>query len=142
MIALIVWVAGMCLAGWIGHRKGTASLGWGLGAIIGWLGAIIMACIPRRFAPVWQGWMARLAPDTRIWPPWATASSPAARFATGPTPPPSLPGRVVGTRSKWADRPTTSTPAGPPGPCRRAPAERRLGPALRHLGGAASQGVL
>ena len=66
MIVLIVWVAGMCLAGWIGHRKGMASLGWGLGAIIGWLGAIIMACIPRRFAPVWQGWMARLAGRGRI----------------------------------------------------------------------------
>lgn len=60
MAVIIIWLAGMCLAGWIGHRKGMTSLGWGLGAGFGIIGAIITVCIPRRFAPVWQGWMRTL----------------------------------------------------------------------------------
>jgi hypothetical protein len=66
MIAIIIWVAGTCLAGWIGHRKGMTSLGWGLGAAFGIVGAVIVACIPRRFAPVWQGWMRKLHGRGRI----------------------------------------------------------------------------
>jgi hypothetical protein len=66
MITIIISLAGMCLAGWIGHRKGMASLGWGLGAAFGIVGAVTIACIPRRFAPVWQGWMRRLHGRGRI----------------------------------------------------------------------------
>lgn len=66
MIAIIIWFAGTCLAGWIGHRKGMTSLGWGLGAVFGIAGAVIVACIPRRFTPVWQGWMRRLHGRGRI----------------------------------------------------------------------------
>jgi hypothetical protein len=66
MVALIVWLASMCLAGWIGRRKDMVSLGWVLGAVIGIIGVVIIACIPRRFAPVWQGWMLRLHGRGRI----------------------------------------------------------------------------
>lgn len=36
------------------------SLGWGLGAAFGIVAAVIIACIPRRFAPAWQVWMGKL----------------------------------------------------------------------------------
>jgi hypothetical protein len=66
MIVIISWLAGVCLAGWIGHRKGMTSLGWGLSAAFGIVGAVIIACIPRRFAPVWQRWMRKLNGRGRI----------------------------------------------------------------------------
>ena len=66
MIVIIIWLAEMCLAGWIGRRKGMTSLGWGLGAAFGIVGAVIIACIPRRFTPVWQRWMRKLNGRGRI----------------------------------------------------------------------------
>ena len=51
---------------WIGHRKGMTSLGWAWVAVFGIAGAVIIACIPRRFTPVWQGWMRRLHGRGRI----------------------------------------------------------------------------
>jgi hypothetical protein len=66
MIAAVIWIAGAFLAGWIGHRKGMTSLGVVLGVVFAFVGAIIMACIPRTFHPVWQGWMRRLHGRGRI----------------------------------------------------------------------------
>ena len=66
MIAIIIWFAAMCLAGWIGHRKGMTSLGCGLAAAFSIIGVAIIACIPRRFTPVWQGWMHKLHGRGRI----------------------------------------------------------------------------
>ena len=50
---VLLWLIYIALATLIsvrlGHRKGRTGLGWAMGLILGWIGVVVMLCVPKTF---------------------------------------------------------------------------------------------
>ena len=50
---VLIWLVSAAIATFVsvrlGHRKGRTGLGWAMGLILGWIGVIVMLCVPKTF---------------------------------------------------------------------------------------------
>lgn len=51
VFALLLWLAAIVVATWVGNTKQRPVLGVALGILLSWIGVIIMAVIPAKSTP-------------------------------------------------------------------------------------------